>query len=68
VRFDWRLLDGITPDGPWGLSGGLDAASVREALALTAAPLVDVSSGVETAPGAKSPDRIEAFVKAVRAA
>lgn len=66
VRFDWRLLDGIRVGMPWGLAGGLDPASVAEAIATTAAPLVDVSSGVEDAPGVKSSDRIRAFVKAVR--
>ena len=66
VRFDWRLLDGFRVGMPWGLAGGLDPASVAEAIATTAAPLVDVSSGVEDAPGVKSSDKIRAFVKAVR--
>lgn len=66
VRFDWRLLDGVRVGMPWGLAGGLDPASVAEAIATTAAPLVDVSSGVEDAPGVKSSDKIRAFVKAVR--
>lgn len=66
LRFDWRLLDGVAMSMPWGLAGGLDAASVAEAIRVTAAPLVDVSSGVEDAPGVKSADRIRAFVKAVR--
>ena len=50
------------------LSGGLDAANVAEALARTGLGAVDVSSGVESAPGAKDPDRIAAFVAAARAA
>lgn len=66
VRFDWRLLDGFRAGMPWGLAGGLDPASVGEAIATTAAPLVDVSSGVEDAPGVKSSEKIRAFVKAVR--
>ena len=66
VRFDWRLLQGFDVGMPWGLAGGLDPASVAEAIATTAAPLVDVSSGVEDAPGVKSADKIRAFVKAVR--
>ena len=50
----------------WCLSGGLDPDNVREARALTRAPLVDVSSGVEDAPGVKSTAKIRAFMKAVR--
>ncbi len=68
VRFDWRLLDGVALRTPWGLSGGLDAASVGEAVRQARPPLVDVSSGVEEAPGVKSVDKIKAFVAAVRAA
>ena len=68
LRFDWRLLAEAAPQRPWGLSGGLDAASVADAVRLTAAPLVDVSSGVEESAGVKSVDKIRAFVAAVRAA
>ena len=50
------------------LSGGLDAGNVAEALAITRAPAVDVSSGVERAPGEKDPDKIRAFIRAARAA
>ena len=50
------------------LSGGLDAGNVAEALRITRAPAVDVSSGVERAPGEKDPDKIRAFVRAARAA
>ena len=67
VRFDWRLLDGVDIGMPWGLSGGLDPGNVADAIGATSAPLVDVSSGVEDAPGVKSADRIRAFMKAVRA-
>lgn len=66
LRFDWRLLEGVTVGMPWGLSGGLDPASVAEAIGATGAPLVDVSSGVEEAPGVKSIEKIVAFVRAVR--
>jgi phosphoribosylanthranilate isomerase len=66
LRFDWRLLEGARIGMPWGLSGGLDPASVADACRATGAPLVDVSSGVEDAPGVKSADKIRAFVKAVR--
>ncbi len=66
VRFDWRLLSGRSFGGRWGLSGGLDAGCVAEAVTVTGAPLVDVSSGVESAPGVKSADKIRAFCEAVR--
>src|SRR5215467_7362903 len=66
--FDWRLLEGIDPGVPFMLSGGLDADNVAEALRITNAPAVDVSSGVERAPGAKDADKIRAFVRAVREA
>jgi phosphoribosylanthranilate isomerase len=68
VRFDWRLLDGIAPRGAWGLSGGLDAATVGDAVRQARPPLVDVSSGVEEAPGVKSVAMIKAFIAAARAA
>ena len=68
VRFDWRLLDGVDPRCPWGLSGGLDAATVGDAIRLARPPLVDVSSGVEDAPGVKSVSKIKAFIAAARAA
>jgi phosphoribosylanthranilate isomerase len=64
--FDWRLLEGIDPGVPFMLSGGLDAGNVAEALRITSAPAVDVSSGVERAPGEKDPDKIRAFVRAAR--
>lgn len=66
--FDWRLLDGFAPGIPWLLSGGLDPTSVGEAIRATGAPGVDVSSGVESAPGEKDPDLIRAFVAAARKA
>jgi phosphoribosylanthranilate isomerase len=66
--FDWRLLDSLDVGVPFMLSGGLDAGNVAEALRITAAPGVDVSSGVERAPGDKDPDRIRAFIRAVRTA
>jgi phosphoribosylanthranilate isomerase len=65
-RFDWNLLAGINPGIPFMLSGGLDATNVAEALRITRAPAVDVSSGVERSPGVKDPEKIRAFVRAVR--
>jgi phosphoribosylanthranilate isomerase len=64
-RFDWTLLAGHRAPLPWGLSGGLDPDNVAEAIRMTGAPLVDVSSGVESAPGVKDVDKIAAFCKAV---
>ncbi|MEG8039253.1 phosphoribosylanthranilate isomerase [Sphingomonas sp. LR60] len=67
LRFDWQLLDGFRHPLPWALSGGLDPANVAEAIARTRAPLVDVSSGVESAPGVKDVDKIAAFLQRVSA-
>ncbi len=67
-RFDWHLLEGIDAGVPFMLSGGLDPANVAEALRITQAPAVDVSSGVERSPGDKDPDKIRAFIRRVRAA
>lgn len=67
LRFDWALLDGFRHSLPWALSGGLDPANVTEAIRRTGAKLVDVSSGVESAPGVKDVDKIAAFLRAVRA-
>lgn len=68
LRFDWSLLEGFRHPLPWALSGGLDAGNVGEALRRTGATLVDVSSGVESAPGVKDATRIAAFLDAVRRA
>tara|TARA_R110000787_G_scaffold6861_16_gene23760 strand:+ start:1790 stop:2434 length:645 start_codon:yes stop_codon:yes gene_type:complete len=67
LRFDWTLLRGLSMPVPWGLSGGLSADNAAEAVRVTGAPLIDVSSGVESAPGIKSVDKIMAFCKAVSA-
>jgi phosphoribosylanthranilate isomerase len=66
--FDWHLLENLDPGVPFMLSGGLDGGNVGEALRITHAPGVDVSSGVERAPGEKDPDKIRAFVRAAREA
>jgi phosphoribosylanthranilate isomerase len=64
LRFDWALLDGVTHPLPWALSGGLDAGNVEQAAGITSARLVDISSGVESAPGIKDVDKIAAFLQA----
>jgi phosphoribosylanthranilate isomerase len=64
--FDWHLLENLDPGMPFMLSGGLDAGNVADAWRITRAPGVDVSSGVERAPGEKDPDKIRAFVCAAR--
>ncbi|MGJ8537368.1 MAG: phosphoribosylanthranilate isomerase [Parasphingopyxis sp.] len=68
IAFDWKLLNRFNHKAPWGLSGGLNAGNVAEALAITGATMLDVSSGVESEPGIKSPAKISAFMEAVRAA
>jgi phosphoribosylanthranilate isomerase len=66
--FDWHLLENLDLKLPFLLSGGLDASNVAEALRITRAPGVDVSSGVENAPGQKDPDKIRAFIRSAREA
>lgn len=66
LRFDWTLLRGVPISLPWGLSGGLGIDNVAEAIRITGAPMIDVSSGVESAPGIKSVDKIMAFCKAAQ--
>ena len=65
--FDWHLLENLDLKLPYMVSGGLDAANVAEAVRLTRAGGVDVSSGVESAPGVKDPEMIKAFIRAARA-
>ena len=67
VSFDWRLLTGTEWPLPWLLSGGLQPGNLAEAVRLTGAAAVDVSSGVESAPGTKDPARIRAFLDAAAA-
>lgn len=67
VPFDWQLLQGLDLKIPFMVSGGLNAANVAEAVRITRTPGVDISSGVESAPGVKDPDKIREFIRAVRA-
>lgn len=64
LSFDWRLIAGRRWAVPWMLAGGLTPENVAEAVHLTGAQQVDVSSGVESAPGVKDSARIAAFLKA----
>jgi len=66
--FDWSLLRGWTAPAPWILAGGLTPENVADAIHATAAPAVDVSSGVEKARGVKDPELIHAFIASARAA
>ena len=68
AAFDWQLLRGRKFSKPWLLAGGLNADNVTRAIRSADAPGVDVSSGVETAPGVKSAEMISAFVTAARTA
>ena len=68
VPFDWRLLATLGSDTPYMLSGGLNAGNIGEALRLVHPAGIDISSGVESAPGVKDAGLIEAFFRAVRAA
>jgi phosphoribosylanthranilate isomerase len=66
AAFDWKLLRGRSFSRPWLLAGGLRPGNVARAIASSGAPGVDVSSGVESAPGVKSPEMIRAFIDAAR--
>jgi len=68
AAFDWQILKGRKFSRPWLLAGGLTAENVARAIRLTEAPGVDVSSGVETAPGRKSPELIAEFTAAAKSA
>lgn len=66
LSFDWRLIAGRDWPRPWMLAGGLTPENVAQAIALTGARQVDVSSGVESAPGQKDPARVKAFIAQAR--
>ena len=66
VPFDWTLLSGAGVERPFALSGGLTAANVGEAVSATHASLVDVSSGVEGAPGEKDANLVQEFIRAAK--
>jgi len=68
MPFDWHLLENLALGIPFMLSGGLNAANIEDAVRITRAGGVDVSSGVESAPGVKDADMIREFIRAARAA
>lgn len=67
LAFDWQLLAGRRWSKPWMLSGGLNADNIAEAVRISGALEIDVSSGVEDRPGVKNPEKIKALLEAVRA-
>jgi phosphoribosylanthranilate isomerase len=64
AAFDWQMLKGVKPGRPWFLAGGLNPENVARAIAISGASMVDVASGVESAPGVKSENLIADFVTA----
>jgi len=68
LAFDWRLITGQTWAKPWVLAGGLTPDNVAEAIRISGAPAVDVSSGVEVSPGVKDLQKIRDFTAVVKAA
>ena len=68
ARFDWSLMKSYTGKTPWMLAGGLTPRNVTKAIQLSGARAVDVSSGVETRPGIKSPAKIRSFLNAAKTA
>lgn len=68
IAFDWTILSDYKGIRPWFLAGGLTPDNVQEALQITNAAAVDVSSGVETAPGVKDSQKIRSFISAVKQA
>ncbi|WP_439105119.1 phosphoribosylanthranilate isomerase [Celeribacter marinus] len=68
VSFDWRLVSKRGWNAPWMLAGGLTQENVVQAIQMTGAKQIDLSSGVESAPGVKDPAKIQAFMNAIRAA
>jgi len=63
ISFDWSLIAGRGWSKPWMLSGGLNVRNLADAVRITGAKTVDVSSGVEDSPGRKNPEKIAAFLK-----
>lgn len=68
VPFDWTILSAVPIDTPYMLAGGLTPENVRECVLRTGAPFLDVSSGVESSPGEKSPELIRRFLQSAKTA
>jgi phosphoribosylanthranilate isomerase len=66
AAFDWQLLSGLSLKRPWGVAGGLTPENIARAIRIAQPGFVDASSGMEDAPGRKSPEKIAAFVRAAR--
>ncbi len=66
LSFDWTIMQGYTGVKPWFLAGGLSVENAAEAVQLSGAPMLDVSSGVESAPGVKDNGLISGFLKAAK--
>ena len=66
LSFDWQLIAGESWSKPWVLAGGLTPQNVADAIAASGATAVDVSSGVEDAPGVKNPENIRSFIAAAK--
>ncbi|HTM80566.1 phosphoribosylanthranilate isomerase [Asticcacaulis sp.] len=66
LSFDWSIMQGYSGAKPWFLAGGLSVENVAEAVRLSGAPMLDVSSGVESAPGVKDNGLISGFLKAAK--
>jgi len=66
LAIDWSLFGGFQHEMAWGLAGGLTPGNVADAIRATGAPLVDASTGLESAPGVKDVDKIAAFCQAAR--
>lgn len=66
LTFDWRLIAGRQWSRPWMLAGGLTAVNIAAAITATGTRQVDVSSGVESAPGVKDPQKMQAFINAAK--
>ena len=67
ISFDWKIMRGYSGGKPWFLAGGLTPDNVAEALQASGAGMVDVSSGVESAPGVKDAELISRFLRAAKA-
>ncbi len=66
ASFDWALLSGRRWPRPWMLSGGINAGNLAEAVGISGARIVDVSSGIESRPGVKDPEKIRALLEAAK--